>query len=204
MEKRNIKFYVERFIDKNPFIKEGLYEWYINSTGLAVKILPYIKNKLWENISLDSVKMTIHRLSKNIEIPTKIDLFKTKEIFIKKDFSITEIPVWSNIKKIIPHIDWKYYASIRWKKQKTFVFDNYYKKQVEENFKESKILSWLVLIWIKMDESLFKTKWVFYSISKELFFYWINIIQIIQTTNEFSIVIEENDLKNTIFAISNI
>ena len=43
-----------------------------------------------------------------------------------------------------------------------------------------------------------------YAISKKLLFHWINIVQVIQTSQEFTICVEEKDLEDTVFAISSI
>jgi hypothetical protein len=46
MREKNVKYYVERFVDRNPFIKEGLYQGYVNITGLTLILHPYVKSKL--------------------------------------------------------------------------------------------------------------------------------------------------------------
>ena len=209
MEKKNIKYYVQRFVDRNPFIKEGLYQWYINSTGLTLILHSYIKDKMKEDVSFDSVKMALFRIGKNIVMPEKKDLFKTKEIFINKWINLFNIEAEEALWKVIRKVKWKYYTSIRWKNQKTYIFDDFYKKEVIDKFDNEKyIFSDLIIVWIKLDESkennIQNVKGVFYLISKNLYFYGVNIIQIIQTQNEFSVVIEEKYLKDAIYAISSI
>ena len=205
MQKKNIKYYVERFIDRNPLVRDWLHQQYINVTGLALILHPYIKSKLWDEVSFEAVKMTLFRIGKNIWMPEKVNLFKSKEIFINKWINLFNIEAENAIWKVINKVKWKYYTSIRWRNQKTYIFDDYYKKEVIEKFdNEKEILSDLVLIWIKTDEEIRNTKGVFYLVSKNFYFYWINIIQIIQTQNEFSVVVEEKDLKDAVYAISNI
>jgi len=175
MEKRNVKFYVDKFIDRNPFIKEGIYEWYINSTGLALIIHPYIKSKLWDDVSFDAVKMSLFRAGKNIKMPEKIDLFRTKEIFIKKWINILSTDLDNNIRKKVEKVNWKYYVLIWWEKQKIFIFDDYYKDKIKTEDINWEILSDLIIVWIKLDNSLYNIqnhKWVFYLISKKLYFHW--------------------------------
>lgn len=203
--KKNIKYYIERFIDRNPLVRDWLHQQYINITGLALILHPYIKSKLWDDVSFEAVKMTIFRIGKNVWIPKRPESFMAKEIFINKWINLFNIEAVDAIWKVIKKVKWKYYTSIRWKNQKTYIFDDFYKNEIIEKFDNEKTISSnLIIIWIKINEELSKTKWIFYLVSKNLYFYWINIIQIIQTQNEFSIVVEEKDLKDAIYAISSI
>jgi len=203
--KKNIKYYVERFIDRNPLIKDWLYQQYINITWLALILHPYIKSKLWDDVSFEAVKMTIFRIGKNIWMPKKPKSFIAKEIFINKWINLFNIEAENSLWKAIEKVKWKYYTSIRWKNQKTYIFDDFYKNEVIEKFdNEENISSNLIIIWIKINEELSQTKWMFYLVSKNLYFYWVNILQIIQTQNEFSVVVEKKDLKDAVYAISSI
>ena len=44
--KKNLKSIIDDIITKNYLIEDGLYNGYINTTGLALMIQPYIKETL--------------------------------------------------------------------------------------------------------------------------------------------------------------
>jgi hypothetical protein len=190
-----------------------LYQGYVNITGLTLILHPYVKSKLWEDVSFNAVKMALFRIGKNIVMPKKINIFKTKEIFIKKWINILTTNLEKFDWKIIKKVKWKYISSINWKTQKTLIFDDYYKEQAKKLFEikeisEKEIISDLIIVWIKInedwEENIQNIKWVFYLISKNLYFYWVNILQVIQTKNEFSVVVEEKYLKDAVYSISSI
>jgi len=52
-----------------------------------------------------------------------------------------------------------------------------------------------------LNDNMQNYKWVFYLISKNLYFYWVNILQVIQTKNEFSVVVEKKDLKDAVYSL---
>lgn len=203
--KDSLKQYVEDFIQKNPFIEDWLYNQYINITSLALILQPYFREKLKEDISFEAVKMAIFRAWKKIKFPNIRGSFQTKDIFIKKWINIAYIKLeFKEIAGNIKKVNNKYLTRIHWTKEIAIIFDDYYKKEIAEKFPTSLKKEKLILVWVDMKEWIYDSPWVFYAISKNLFFYSINIIQTLQTFREFSVVVEEKDLKDTVYAISSI
>ena len=209
--KKNLKYYVDTFIQKNQFIEDGLYNQYINITSLALMLQPYFSKKLGENISFDSVKMALFRAGKNITTPKHKNLFSSQEIYIKKWINVTSIKSTEQsyteklftIKKESGNYLSKIYGDI----EVAVVYDDFYKEKVEETFWEDEQVSTssdLIIVWVRVKDWTQATPGVLYSISKKLLFHWINIIQVIQTNGEFAVVVNESDMQDTVYAISSL
>lgn len=210
--KHNLKSVVQDIINSNHLLEDGLFNGYINTTGLALMLQPYIKEKLNDNdVSFDSIKMALFRAGKNMKLPSKKKLFSPKNLYIKKDINIANI-TWdinANRKKLrsLDKQDQYYLSKILGEIELSIIFDNHYKEEI------SGIFSWedqmelkedLVLIWVSVPEWTQETPWIIYNVSKQLMFHWINITQVVQTKREFAVVVEEKDMQDTIYVLSSI
>ncbi len=201
---------IEEIIQNNSLLEDGLYNGYINITGLSLYIMPMLKRKMGKSPSLDSVKMSLSRVSKRIESPKKSVPFTSKNIFIRKWLNIIFFRYSKSVEsglKNISKVESKYLTKINGNKEASIIFDNFYTQKIEENFNMKKATlkkSGLILVWIDIKDSIVDKPWLLYKISKWLFFYWIKVVEVLQTHNELSVIVREEDLKNTVDVICSI
>lgn len=72
---RTITDAVEQVIRKSPFLIEVLTEGVGNHTAIARKIKPDVEAYLYEKVTLSSISMALHRLSKSLEKPQSVSTF---------------------------------------------------------------------------------------------------------------------------------
>lgn len=66
---------MEHVVSKSPFLLEVLGEGVGNNTAIARKIKPDVEKYLYEKVTLPSVSMALHRLSKSLEKPQSASQF---------------------------------------------------------------------------------------------------------------------------------
>ncbi len=199
----NLSTIIKEIIYQNDFLEDWLYNKYINTTWLALFIMPILKQKLEkENISLDAVKMAISREVKLLKVPNKEEKFNINSIFVKKWINIMFIENPSDYVNEINRIKkdkWKYLTKISWNTEVVLTFEDYYKNIIEKELAWIEIRKYeknLALVWVNVAwQDMIDKPWIFYRISKWLYFYWIDVIQTIQTWKEISVVVKKDDLK---------
>lgn len=201
-----VKQIIEEIIQNNDFVEDGLYNNYLNLTSFWEYIKPIIENKLQKEVSVSSIKMTLSRISKDLQKQKEIKVIKKSNFFIKKWISIltvskTKQNLW-NIEKIyrenIDFVD-NYFSVVNWSKEINIIYSENIENIIWEIFPNliNKI-SWLWAIWIYLDDKMLETKWMFYSLTKKLYFNWVNILEITSTYKEIVFFVREKDLKQAI------
>lgn len=201
-----VKQIIEEIIQNNDFVEDGLYNNYLNLTSFWEYIKPIIENKLQKEVSVSSIKMTLSRISKDLQKQKEIKVIKKSIFFIKKWISIltvskTKQNLW-NIEKIyrenIDFVD-NYFSVVNWSKEINIIYSENIENIIWEIFPNliNKI-SWLWAIWIYLDDKMLETKWMFYSLTKKLYFNWVNILEITSTYKEIVFFVREKDLKQAI------
>lgn len=201
-----VKEIIEEIIQSNDFVEDGLYNNYLNLTSFWEYIKPIIEQKIQKEISVSSIKMTLSRISKDLQKHKEIKVIKKSNFFIKKWICIltvskTQENLWKieNIyKENIDFVD-NYFSVVNWSKEINIIYSESIENIIWKIFLNStnKIL-WLWAIWIYLDDKMLETKWMFYSLTKKLYFNWVNILEITSTYKEIVFFVRENDLKKAI------
>lgn len=201
-----VKQIIEEIIQNNDFVEDWLYNNYLNLTSFWEYIKPILENKLQKEVSVSSIKMTLSRISKNLQKQKEIKIIKKSNFFIKKWISILTVSknqqnLW-NIEKIyrenIDFVD-NYFSVVNWSKEINIIYSDTIENIIWEVFTSSiNKISWLWAIWIYLDDKMLETKWMFYSLTKKLYFNWVNILEITSTYKEIVFFVREKDLKEAI------
>jgi len=180
-----VKQIIEEIIQNNDFVEDGLYNNYLNLTSFWEYIKPILENKLQKEVSVSSIK---------------------SNFFIKKWISILTVSknqqnLW-NIEKIyrenIDFVD-NYFSVVNWSKEINIIYSETIENIIWEIFISSiNKISWLWAIWIYLDDKMLETKGMFYSLTKKLYFNWVNILEITSTYKEIVFFVREKDLKEAI------
>lgn len=201
-----VKQIIEEIIQNNDFVEDWLYNNYLNLTSFWEYIKPILENKLQKEVSVSSIKMTLSRISKDLQKQKEIKIIKKSNFFIKKWISILTVSknqqnLW-NIEKIyrenIDFVD-NYFSVVNWSKEINIIYSDTIENIIWEVFTSSiNKISWLWAIWIYLDDKMLETKWMFYSLTKKLYFNWVNILEITSTYKEIVFFVREKDLKEAI------
>jgi len=201
-----VKQIIEEIIQNNDFVEDGLYNNYLNLTSFWEYIKPILENKLQKEVSVSSIKMTLSRISKDLQKQKEIKIIKKSNFFIKKWISILTVSknqqnLW-NIEKIyrenIDFVD-NYFSVVNWSKEINIIYSETIENIIWEIFISSiNKISWLWAIWIYLDDKMLETKGMFYSLTKKLYFNWVNILEITSTYKEIVFFVREKDLKEAI------
>lgn len=200
---------VEQILIESPFLEEGLAKGIINLSALAREIKPEIERRLLKEVKEGAIIMALKRLSektkrkdmqvyniiKNIrDITVRSHLmeftFLRSESLLEKQGKLIDEISNSNRKDI-------FFTFTQGIFEVTMIVSSIIEKDVERIFKGEKLLSKftnLSSITIRLpDEAIFSLG-VFYSILKILSWANINIIEVVSTYTEFTIVIDESQV----------
>lgn len=199
---------VEEVIKKKPFLESALVEGLINLSALARQLKPDIEKKVGKEVNDSAVIMALNRLVPRLELMSTMKFKKVVE-------NIGDIIVRSNLADIA-------YANsntlfekqailldrVRSMKdvfctfsqgiyETTLVVSNSIMDLVEEIFRDETLIAKsdnLSSITVKLPSDNTACPGVYYYIFKELAWDNINIMEVISTTNEFTVVVSDEDI----------
>ncbi len=195
-------------IKKKPFLESALVEGLINLSALARNLKPEIEKKVGKEVNDSAVIMALNRLVPRLELMSTMKFKKVVE-------NIGDIIVRSNLADIAfanSHTLFEKQAILldRVRNMKdvfctfsqgiyetTLVVSNSIITEVEEIFTHEKLISKtdkLSSITVKLPTENSICPGVYYYIFKELAWDNINITEVISTTNEFTVVISDEDI----------
>lgn len=205
---------VEESIKRHPFLEGALYDGLINISALARKLKPEVEIRVSKEVNDSAIIMSLNRLVPQMEMLSEIKVRKVID-------NISDIIVRSNL------ADYVFENSVTlFEKQAALLERSHTMKEVfctfsqgifettlvvsrsvsplvDEIFAAEKLLSKssnLSSITVKLptDNNIYPG--VYYYIFKQLAWDNINIAEVISTTNEFTVVLSDNDV-NRAFTI---
>lgn len=199
---------VEQYLKTKPFLLSSLSEGIINLTSLARVIMPEIETDLGKDIKQGAVVMALKRISEELDfrISHKVSkvLQNIGEITVRSsltDFTyITSDSLLDNQAKLISEINKLkdvFYTSSRGVNETNIVVSSSVNALVEEVLKTEKVLNKkenLASITVKLPQENVSVPGVYYFIFQSLAWEGIIINEVISTTNEFTIIVDENQI----------
>lgn len=199
---------VEQYLKTKPFLLSSLSEGIINLTSLARVIMPEIETDLGKDIKQGAVVMALKRISEELDfrISHKVSkvLQNIGEITVRSsltDFTyITSDSLLDNQAKLISEINKLkdvFYTSSRGVNETNIVVSSSVNALVEEVLKTEKVLNKkenLASITIKLPQENVSVPGVYYFIFQSLAWEGVIINEVISTTNEFTIIVDENQI----------
>lgn len=199
---------VEEVIKKKPFLEGALVEGLVNLSALARLIKPDIEKRVGKEVNDSAVIMALNRLVPRLELMSQMKFKKVVQnmgdIIVRSnlaDYAFANSPTLyerqsellnkvSNMKDLFCTFSQGIYET-------TLVVSNTIVPLVDEIFAgESRIARTLNLssITVKLPEENAICPGVYYYIFKELAWDNINISEVISTTNEFTVVVSDEDI----------
>lgn len=205
---KTISSVVEDYIKKKPFLQSALAQGIINLTSLSRIVKPEIENELGKDIRNGAIVMALKRLSDDLE-------FRATHKIIKVLKNIGEITVRSSLtdftflvsdtilenqtillKEVNKNKD-VFYTSSRGVNEMNIVVSNSLDTAVEELFKNEKCTQkaeHLSSITVKLPAENVSVPGIYYFIFQRLAWEGIVLFEVISTTNEFTVIVNDEQV----------
>ncbi|MDC3051570.1 aspartate kinase [Bacteroidota bacterium] len=215
---KTISSVVENYIKNKPFLSTSLSEGIINLTSLSRRIKPEIESVLKKKIRSGAIVMALKRISNSLEFVSTHKILKVLK-------NIGDITVRSNLidysfkvsdsllscqAKFLSEIDNPqlfFYTSSRGVTESNIIISNEMKEKIEAYFEREILIKktdYLSSISIKLPEENVSIPGIYYFIFQKLSWEGINITEVISTSNEFTIVVDDKNVNEAFKIIKNL
>lgn len=205
-----ISEHVARIINRSPFLTEALAEGLVNVSSLARKIHPEVEQAVGKAITNSAIVMAINRmpstdlvmLEKNLrQFFRKMTDISVRSGLLDYTFLNSETLLSKQVEllKAISEQAKVFYSFSQGVSETTIVISEGMGKKLEEIFYTEKMLvkeKELSSISLMLPEGNQFIYGVYYYILKELALNGINLVEMISTSNEYTIVVGNKDLDN--------
>jgi hypothetical protein len=215
---KTISSVVEQYIKSKPFLLNSLSQGIINLTSLARVMMPFLEKELGKDIKQGAVVMSLKRLSEELDfkINHKISrvLKNTGEITVRSSltdyaFNISDT-LLDNQAKLLSEINKEsdvFYTSSRGVNESNIIISTSASHLVADLLKTEKIthkIENLSSITVKLPQENVSVPGVYYYIFQRLAWEGIIIHEVISTTNEFTIIVSDNQIDIAFKAIKDL
>ena len=197
----------KNIISKSPYLSEAFELGIVNSSSLARLIKSDLENELQKEISDASIIMAINRLQKSFTTThSKITTDETPELIVRSNiFFITILNRQSLYAKIqtmfenVTKIDKKFFFTFtEGISETTIVASEDLFSLIKSNLKGEVVLAEktkLSSITIRLSEKTENTPGIFYYYLKVLAWEGISVVDLVSTSNEFNIIVEDSEVE---------
>lgn len=206
---------LEEIIQGYPFIEEGLSKGIINYSAFARIIKPQIEKKLYKNIKEGAIVMALKRISQKLsQSKPPVNNMNLADLTVRSNlseftFSNSEtLP--EKIRLLFNNIDNKkdiMCALSEGVRESTFIVSAEIVDEIRKIFKmehkPSEIIN-LSSITIRLPKEVVYIPGVYYQILKRLAFNKINIIEVLSTYTELTVIVETTDVDKAFSVLKNL
>ena len=204
---RTISSAVEDYIKSKPFLISALSQGIINLTSLSRIIKSDIEVSLKKEVKYGAIVMALKRLSNELEFKTTFKIVKiikdigditVRSSLVDYNFKVSDT-LLSNQAKLLAKVDNNddFYTSSRGVNECNIVVSGNLISLVEDVLKNEILLSKqenLSSISIKLPSENVSIPGVYYFVFQRLSWEGINIYEVISTSNEFTILVNEDQV----------
>ncbi len=196
---------VEEELKKYPFLEESLAEELVNLSAFARKLKPVVEKKLNRPVNEGAIIMAVKRMPLPLHLPVNQTLRKflsnMGEMTVRSDItdftfgnsvSLTSCQV--KLLEIINEHKDAVFSLSKGVNETTIIISSKMDSYVEDIFLKERLISKqtnLSTITLKLHMQNTRVIGLYYHIFKQLAWEGINIVEVISTTNEFTIVVAE-------------
>lgn len=206
----------EEIINRSLFLRESMTDGLINVSALARKIHPEIEEITGKEVKEGAIVMAIKRMTPGLyhklNVRIKNVLGELGDVIIRSNLisftylnSDSSAESHSQVVKIIAGETDGFFALCKGKFKTTFVTTEKYKALVEQVFANERLVNKIQnvsTITIKLPEVNADIQGIYYYILKQLAWQGINIIELMSSSNEFTIIVDEKDVNNAFMILN--
>ena len=203
----SIQKIVNDLIQQQPFLEEALFQGLINHNELGRKLKDQVEMNLKKEVNETAVSMAVRRYSRQIteevKLKNKIEL-EDADIIIRQglfEFTVHKTPetqkILRKINDIIELTPRDFLTITHGMYEITIVTNQRFKAELEIMFDESyrkKIIEHLSALSIKLPDDAIEGVGLYYIITKALAWNNVNIVEIISTLSELTLIIEDDKI----------
>lgn len=215
---KTISAVVEHYIKKKPFLQSALSQGIINLTSLSRIVKPEIEEELGKDIRNGAIVMALKRLSDDMEFRATHRIIKVLknigEITVRSsltDFTfLVSSSILENQTKLLKEVNkFKdvFYTSSRGVNELNIVVSNVLDATVESLFKDEKCTQKaenLSSITVKLPAENVSVPGIYYFIFQRLAWEGIVLYEVISTTNEFTILVNDDQVDSAFRTIKDL
>ena len=205
---KTISSVVEQYIKKKPFLQSALAQGIINLTSLSRIVKKEIEEELGKNIRNGAIVMALKRLSDDLEFRATHKIIKVLknigEITVRSSLSdytfLASDTILSRQARLLEEINANqdvFYTSSRGVNEINIVISNIMDKTVEALFEDEKCTQKaeeLSSITVKLPAENVSVPGIYYFIFQRLAWEGIVLYEVISTTNEFTILVDDSQV----------
>jgi aspartokinase len=214
---KTISSAVEDYIKSKPFLISALSQGIINLTSLSRIIKTEIELSLKKEVKYGAIVMALKRLSSELEFRTTYKIVKiikdigditVRSSLVDYNFKVSDT-LLSNQAKLLSKVDNNddFYTSSRGVNECNIVVSRNLSSLVETILKEEICISKqsnLSSISIKLPSENVSIPGVYYFVFQRLSWEGINIYEVISTSNEFTILVNEEQVDKAFRVVKNL
>ncbi len=205
---KTISAVVEHYIKKKPFLQSALAQGIINLTSLSRIIKPEIEDELGKDVRNGAIVMALKRLSDDLEFRATHKIVKVLknigEITVRSSLSdytfLSSETILANQAKLLEEVHDNqdiFYTSSRGVNEINIVVSNSLDSTVETLFKDERCTQKaenLSSVTVKLPAENVSVPGIYYFIFQRLAWEGIVLYEVISTTNEFTIIVNDDQV----------
>lgn len=198
----------EELINRSPFLCEAMSEDLINISALARKLKPEIEQLAGKELNEGAIIMAIKRMNPSLYHRLNVKITNVMgdlgDFLVRSDlsdFTFENSDIFkTNQLELIEEINKdndSFFALCKGITETTFIVSAKHTETVERIFKKAKLKSHtkdLASVTVKLPLINTQIYGIYYYILKNLAWEGINIVEIVSTSNEFTIIVKQTDV----------
>ncbi|MFM1878147.1 MAG: hypothetical protein RLZZ241_1013 [Bacteroidota bacterium] len=205
---KTISAVVEQYIKKKPFLQTALAQGIINLTSLSRQVKSEIEMQLGKEVRNGAIVMALKRLSDDLEFRATHRIIKVLknigEITVRSSLTdytfLLSDSILENQRKLLEAVNRNkdvFYTSSRGVNEMNIVVSNSLNREVEALFSAEKLTQKaenLSSITVKLPAENVSVPGIYYFIFQRLAWEGIVLFEVISTTNEFTILVNDEQV----------
>ncbi|MFY8187819.1 MAG: aspartate kinase [Flavobacterium sp.] len=215
---KTIASVVEQYIKSKPFLLSGLSQNIINLTSLSRMMMPEIEQELGKEVKQGAIVMALKRISEELDFRINHRILKVMknigEITLRSSlvdytYVISETLLSKQLELMskIGGLNDVFYTSSRGVNETNIVVSESVAHFVDEGFEGEKLIQKtgnLASITVKLPKENTTVPGIYYYIFQKLAWEGVILNEVISTTNEFTIIVEEAQVDAAFRVIKNL
>lgn len=198
----------EELINKSPFLREAMTEDLINISALARKLKPEIEELCGKEVKEGAIVMAIKRMTPGLYHRLNVKITNVMgdlgDFLVRSNLSDFTFENSESLKskqaELINEVNKEndsFFTICKGVSETTFIVNTQHESLIEKLFKGERIKSHttdLASVTVKLPVVNTEIYGIYYYILKHLAWEGINIVELVSTSNEFTIVVKQDDV----------
>lgn len=214
----SISHVVEDIVKHRPYLSESLAAGIINVSSLARQLQPDVERALKKEVNTGAIVMSLNRLAPYLQVREQVQLNKLLsnmgDIILRSnlcDYTFKNSPTLLDchievLKNLVKN-DEIFYTMVQGVFETNLVISDTMEELIADYFKDELCLfkqNGLSSVTLKLPKGNSMQAGFYYTIMKELSWEGINLTEVISSTNEFTVVVDNSLIDKTFVVLKNI